>query len=38
MSLLHETGHISSVEILMRLGYLSKQDYEKWQRGQVDYP
>lgn len=37
ISLLRDKGYISSVDIIMKLGYLSQADYEKWRRGQVDY-
>jgi hypothetical protein len=37
ISLLHTKGYISSVDVIMKLGYLSQSDYEKWRLGQVDY-
>lgn len=36
-SLLHDKGYISSVDIIMKLGYLTQTDYEKWRCGQIDY-
>jgi len=35
--LLEEKKYVSSVDLLMKLGYLSKPDYEKWRFGKVDY-
>jgi len=35
--LIKETGMASPVEVLMAVGVLSKVDYERWRRGQVDY-
>lgn len=32
-----EKGYICSIDVLFRLNYLSKTDYEKWRNGQVDY-
>lgn len=37
ISLLHTKGYISPVDVIMKLGYLSELDYEKWRRGQIDY-
>ncbi len=31
----NEKGFITAVDVLMKLGYLSKVDYEKWRKGQV---
>ena len=36
-SLRYEKGMISSVDVLMRLDYLSMKDYEDWRFGRVDY-
>ena len=36
-SLLYEKGFICSVDILLRLEYLSKEDYESWRFGKVEY-
>ena len=36
-SLLHEKGYISAVEVLLKLSYLSKEDYENWRQGRIDY-
>jgi len=30
-------GFVSSVEVLMKLDYLSKSDYEQWRHGRVAY-
>lgn len=35
--LLEEKKYVSSVDLLMKLGYLSKSDYEKWRFGKVDF-
>src|SRR6056297_2919392 len=36
-SLIYEKGDISSVDVLMRLDYLSKGDYEAWRFGKISY-
>ncbi len=36
-SLLYEKGIVTSVDVLMRLDYLSMKDYEDWRFGRVDY-
>jgi len=36
-SLKYETGVVSAVDILIKLEYLSKKDYEDWRFGKVDY-
>jgi len=36
-SLAYEQGFVCSVDILIRLGYLSKADYESWRFGNVEY-
>ena len=35
--LLKEKKYVSSVDLLMKLGYLSKSDYEIWRFGKVDF-
>jgi ribosome-interacting GTPase 1 len=30
-------GYISSIDVLIKLDYLSKTDYEKWRNGKIDY-
>lgn len=30
-------GFAAPVDVLMEVGYLSKQDYENWRYGRVDY-
>lgn len=35
--LVYEKGFVSSVDILLRLGYLSKANYELWRFGKIDY-
>ncbi len=35
--LLEEKKYVSSVDLLMKLGYLSKSEYEKWRFGKVDF-
>ena len=36
-TLIKENGIASPVEVLMSIGVLSKEDYERWRRGEVDY-
>ncbi len=36
-SLRYEKGYVCSVDILIRLGYLSKKGYEDWRFGKVEY-
>ena len=36
-SLIYEKGYVSSVDVLMRLDYLSKGDYEAWRFGKISY-
>jgi hypothetical protein len=36
-SLRYEKGYICAVDILLRLGYLSKKSYEDWRFGRVEY-
>ena len=36
-SLRYEKGYVCAVDILIRLGYLSKKDYEDWRLGRVEY-
>lgn len=36
-SLQYEKGMVCSIDILIGLNYLSKQDYENWRFGKVDY-
>lgn len=35
--LLKEEGYISFADLFQNLGYLSKEDYESWRKGQVPY-
>lgn len=35
--LLKEKSYVSSVDLLMKLNYLSKSDYDNWRFGKVDY-
>lgn len=35
--LLEEKGYVSVVDLLMRLDYLSKADYEQWRYGRIEY-
>jgi hypothetical protein len=35
--LIYEKKHVSSVDLLMKLDYLSKTDYEKWRQGKIGY-
>lgn len=34
---LKKKGFVAPVDILMEIGVLSKEDYERWRNGQVDY-
>lgn len=36
-TLMKETGVISTVDVLMEIGVLSKSDYEMWRRGGYDF-
>jgi len=36
-SLRFEKGYVCAVDILTRLDYLSKKDYEDWRFGRIDY-
>jgi hypothetical protein len=36
-SLIYEKGYICSVDVLLRLEYLTQKDYEDWWFGQVPY-
>ena len=33
----YEIGYVCAVDILLRLGYLTKDDYEDWRFGRIDY-
>ena len=33
----NQKGYISSIDVLIRLGYLSQTDYENWRRGRIEY-
>ena len=35
--IIEKKGFFSSIDILLRLNYLSKKDYEKWRAGKVEY-
>ena len=35
--LMKSTGVIAPVDVLIGIGVLSKEDYERWRNGQVDY-
>ena len=35
--LIDEKNYACSADVLMKLGYLSKEDYERWRFGQVPY-
>jgi len=37
IELLKEKNYVSSVDLLMRLNYLSKSDYENWRFGKVPF-
>lgn len=37
ISLIYEKGFVSSVDVLLKLGYLTKDDYESWRRGRITY-
>ena len=36
-SLIYEKGYVCSLDVLMRLDYLSKRDYEAWRFGKISY-
>lgn len=36
-SLVYEKGFVCSVDLLLRLGYLSQSDYESWRFGRIAY-
>ena len=36
-SLIYEKGFICSVEMLLKLEYLTKKDYESWRFGKIEY-
>jgi len=36
-SLAYEKGFVCSVDVLQKLAYLSKDDYESWRFGRIDY-
>lgn len=33
----YEKGYVCAVDVLLQLGYLTKEDYEAWRFGRVDY-
>jgi hypothetical protein len=35
--LLKEKGFAAPTDVLMKIGYLSKEDYEEWRHGKTDY-
>jgi hypothetical protein len=35
--LVDQKGYICSIDILIRLGYLSQTDYENWRNGKIEY-
>jgi len=35
--LLQEKKYVSSIDLLMKLDYLSKQDYENWRLGKIEF-
>ena len=35
--LVNEKGYVCSVDVLMRLNYLTKTDYENWRFGRIEY-
>ena len=37
IEILDNLGYISSVEVLLKLEYLTKDNYEKWRFGKTDY-
>ena len=36
-SLIYEKGYICAADILLKLDYLSKKDYEDWRFGRIEY-
>jgi len=35
--IIEEKGYLSSIEVLLKLEYLSQKDYENWRFGKVEY-
>ena len=35
--IIEEKGYLSSIDVLLKLDYLSKKDYENWRFGKVEY-
>ncbi len=35
--IIEEKGYLSSIDVLLKLEYLSEKDYENWRFGKVDY-
>jgi len=35
--IIEEKGYLSSIDVLLKLKYLSKNDYENWRFGKVEY-
>lgn len=35
--IVNQKGYISSIDILIGLGYLSQTDYENWRKGKIEY-
>jgi hypothetical protein len=33
----YKKGYVCAVDVLLRLGYLTKDDYEAWRYGRIDY-
>jgi hypothetical protein len=36
-SLAYEKGYVCSIDVFMRLGILSKEDYDSWRFGRIEY-
>ena len=36
-SLLNEKGYVSTVDVLLKLEYLSHKDYEEWRHGHISF-
>lgn len=32
-----QIGYVSSIDVLIQLGYLSQTDYENWRKGKIEY-
>jgi hypothetical protein len=33
----YQKGYVSSVDVLLKLGYITESDYQKWRFGKIEY-